>query len=128
MQAENENIKYNYFSSILFIVVFSLGLLLWHNSYYNPVVERCTVMSEATTGGDEAVISTGAEFQTLNICLPYHKISLLSPARSRMTENRKSNLLLAQLEDKHYDGFSAPKIFFSYHLFPTEKDDLPPLS
>src|SRR5512145_1403670 len=128
MNNARENIKTNNFYSFLMILILSFGLLIWYNSSDPPASTGHLVKLELSASSHDALLSSGAEFQAFNkeIVFQSKKLFQLSVAGIHILENRRTEQIIAILRDAGRNTDNIPSIYFRYHLFHFERDDLPP--
>jgi hypothetical protein len=125
--AKEKNIRN--FNSLLLTVLFLFGLLIWHNASDLPVKHGHVVVSEVNTC-DNAILKSGIELPGLQRLIVLQKeCFLLSEWNKRqLLQNLESDQKLSDLEVLRINAENLPSYFHLFHLFPSEKDDLPPLS
>lgn len=130
MKDAREDIKIRSLDSFLMILILSFGLLIWHNSENPPARTGHLVTMELSVSSNEAVLSSETVFQAFNkaIFSQSEKPSQLSAAGIQILENRRTEQIIAILQDARRNTENNSLINFRYLLFPSERDDLPPLS
>lgn len=129
MNNAGENIKSKNLDSFLIILILLFGLLIWHNSDNPPLRTGHLVTSEFSVSSHDAVICSGTVFQAFNriVVSQNEKLFQLSFARIQVLENKKTEQTITILQNAGINTDNNPSINFRYILFPSERDDLPPL-
>jgi len=131
MLDRNENIRIVNLDSIFLIVILAVGLLISHNTYSNhsdrtknsSTTEISINQSSATV---IPVIRLHAFQKTLYYKNDFFKLS--SFTKNQFTENKQVDQKISLLKIIRNGTQRIPISLFRYHLFPTERDEIPLLS
>lgn len=129
MKIREENIKHGNIDSFLVVVILSLGLLIWHNSQSVPERTDHYFASELSVNNHDAILTCGLDFTSFqtNIFSQKDILFQLYNAKSQLLENRRTEQKISILQNERINIDNTPAIFCLYHVFPSERDDLPPL-
>jgi hypothetical protein len=129
VKIRDENIKRGNIDSFLLIVILSLGLLIWHNSQKIPERTDHYFTSEFSVSNTDAILTSGINITSLQTTIIFQKESFIKLCNTigQLLENRKTEQKISLLNDERINTDNTSAIFCLYHVFPSEKDDLPPL-
>jgi hypothetical protein len=131
MLDKRENTRIINLDSILLMLILSLGLLIYHNTYNNNSDRnKNSAATESSVNQNSATFCSGIRLQTFQkIRISNIEIfKIFSFARIQFLENRKVDQKISLLQNIRIKTERIPISIFRYHLFPAEKDELPLLS
>ena len=131
MLNKRENIRIVNLDSIFLIIILALGLLIYHNTNSNiSDKNKNSSTTEISLNQSSATFFPGIRLQAFQKTWIYNKdnYKLLSFAKNQFTENKKAVQKIFLLQNIRKNTERIPISFFRYHLFPTERDELPLLS
>jgi hypothetical protein len=131
MLDRKQNIRIVNLDSIILIVILTLGLLIYHNSYSNHSDrEKNSCKTEISIDQSCATIISVIRLQAFQKTWIYDKdfFNLLSFTKNQFIENKQVDQKISLLKNIRNSTERIPISFFQCHLFPTERDELPLLS
>jgi hypothetical protein len=131
MSDNRENIRIVSPVSYLLMIILALGLLIFHNTRNNPPVrQKNQTETELSLNQSSGTFNSGIQLQFFqkNRISDSDNFKLLSYTRIQFLENKKTDQKITHLHNIRKKFDITPTSFIRFHLFPTEKDELPLLS
>jgi hypothetical protein len=126
-----ENISFVNFDAILVVLVLFCGLMICANYSGNKIESLKKPVSSLTAATEHYAISTPlSRLQIFQKTWISNKdnFNLLAFNRNQLSENRKTNIRVSQLQLIRLSLSIVPQFIFRYHLFPGETEEPPSLS
>lgn len=131
MSDKRENIRINNNNSFFWMLILALGLFICHNTTNSPPDRnKIHVKTETLAEQSTAILLAGSQIQDYQETRvsDNNTIKLLSFARIQFLENKKTIQQISLLRIKREKAEWFPVTISRYHLFPTERDEIPLLS
>jgi hypothetical protein len=131
MLDERENIKIINLDSIFLMLILVLGLIIYHNTNNNSSDRnKNSSVTELSLNQSTGTFCSGLKLQAFqkNWISNKNIFKLLSVDNNQFLENKKADQIISLLQNIRNRTEKIQTSFFRYHLFPTERDEVPILS
>jgi hypothetical protein len=131
MLDKKENIEILNLNSIFLILILVLGLIIYHNTNNNSSDRNINSGAiEIYLNQSIGTFCSGLRLQVFQKIWIYNKdvFKFLSSDKNQFFENKKTDQIISLLQDICNRTKKIQTSFFLYHLFPTERDEVPILS
>jgi hypothetical protein len=107
-----------------------LGLIIYYNTNNNPERNHNSSLTETSLIRSSAAPYCGTNLQAFqkNQISTRENFKFLSPVVNQFLENKKTDQKILILQNIQKITETNSTSFFQYHIFPTERDELPLLS
>jgi hypothetical protein len=131
MSDKKENIGTINLNSFFLMIILVSGLLLFHHADYNPSDRNNNpVPVEISLIQNNAIVCPGIQIDCFQQIWISNKdnFQLLTFDKIQYLENRKTDQKITLLENTWKNSIRIPNFYLLFHLFPSERDELPVLS
>jgi hypothetical protein len=131
MLDKRENIKIINLDSIFLMLILVLGLIIYHNTNNNfSDRNKNSSVTEISLNKSIGTFCSGLRLQAIQKTWISNKdiFKLLSIDNNQFLENKKVDQRISLLQNIRNRTEKIQTLFSRYHLFPTERDEVPILS